>query len=193
MADEMFLGTPMYPWRVLRANAAQDADVAASLLTGFTYNQKKASCVDLHALFGAKFAGLLVAMYGDTVGAQTCDDDDTFACDMIGYRNSLNNVEGSGFNPPINIFSCATAGAKVGTARASGNGGTSETGRWMDDIALTNSEWPNGVDVFADGHNKICFIRFDCAGIRYIFPYVWDALGSNGGECPGVGMIITAY
>jgi len=134
-------------------------------------------------------------MFGQSFGGQVCADDDTFAFDLIGYRSpNRGGWAGSanGFNPPMRICSAATKAAQVGTARASGDGGATETGRWLDTLTLTNDEWPGGVNVFADGDNKMLWMRFDANGIRYLYPYVWEADGGVGGECPGVGMIITA-
>lgn len=195
MSDENFMMTPMHPWKVLRVNGPEDGAAAASILTGFTFHQKKALCIDLYELFRYKFSDIIIAMYGDAYSGQDCDDDDTFAFDLIGYRSVLKGGwagSADGYNPPMRICSAGDGLAVVGTARASGDGGVSETGRWLDTLTLSNDEWPGGVNVYADGDNKMLFMRFDANGIRYIYPYVWDALGAQAGECPGVGMIITA-
>ncbi|KKL91700.1 hypothetical protein LCGC14_1892070 [marine sediment metagenome] len=135
-------------------------------------------------------------MYGDSYDGQTCDDDDTFAFDLIGYRSPISggwDGSATGYNPPLRICSVGNSLAVVGGARASGDGGVTETGRWVDKITLSNDQWPNGVISYEDGDNKMLLLRFDANGIRYIYPYVWDALGAQAGECPAVGMIITAY
>ena len=196
MAVENSLQTPMEAWRVLRIAAAENGAAAVNLLTGFTFHQQKDNCIDLYNLgFGTGFAGLTIAMYGDSLSGQTCDDNDIFGFDLIGYRSPLDGYSNSenGYNPALLICSAATGLAKVGTARASGDGGVTETGRWMDSVTLSNTQWPNGVGIYADGNNKMMLIRFDANGIRYIYPYVHGALGAQAGECPAVGMIITAY
>ena len=194
MSLEGSLSTPTYPWKVLRTAGPEDGAAAAAIETGYTFYQKKASCVDLIPLFGNSFGGILIAMYGDSYAGQTCDDNDTFSFDLIGYRAPLvGYTSSSGYNPPMRICSAAAGLAVVGGARASGDGGTTETGRWMDAVTLSNSEWPGDIRKFVDGNNKMMFLEFDAIGIRYIYPYVWNALGAQAGECPAVGMIITAY
>lgn len=193
MSDEGILRAPMFPWRELRSAGPENSATAANILTGFTYNDQKANCVDLYELFEKKFTGLFVAMYGDSFNGQTCDDNDTFGFDLIGYRKPLGNLPANGYNPALLICSAATASAKVGTRRASGDGGVTETGRWVDEITLTNDEWSDGINRYTNGNNSMLQLEFNANGIRYLYPYVWDALGAQAGECPAVGMIITAY
>jgi len=193
MSLEGSLSTPTNPWKVLRTASPEDGAAAAAIETGFTFYQKKDSCVDLNTLFSYDFGGLLIIMYGDSYGGQTCDDNDAFGFDLIGYREPLIGYTSvGGYNPPMRI--CSAAGtAVVGGARASGDGGVTETGRWMDSVTLTNSQWPGDIRKYADGNDKMMFLEFDACGIRYIYPYVWGADGLQAGECPAVGMIITAY
>lgn len=195
MADQKYAGLIMHPWRELRAAGPENGAAAFSILTGATFNEQKANVVDLAVLFGDKFTSLVIQMYGTSFGAETCADDDSFGFDLIGYKKPIGGLSdsASGFNPPIQIASAAASAAIVGTARASGDGGATNLGRWMDAVTLANDEWPNGINEYSNGHNTILSLEFLSNGIRYIYPYVHGALGAQAGEAPAVGMIISAY
>ena len=196
MFDSQYLGTPHFPWKVLRAATPEDGAAAAVITTGFNFHQKKADCIDLYSLFGDSFSSILVCLYGADYLAETCDDNDTFAFDLIGYRSVLDGLYANsnvGINPPLIICSAATAAAKVGAFRVSDDGGSTNIGRFCDDATLTNDEWPNGIDKFVNGNDYMLMLRFDSNGIRFILPYVWDALGAQAGECPAVGMLISTF
>lgn len=185
-----------FPWEVLRAASPEDGSDAYDILSGDTFHEQKANCVDLRALFGEDFTSLMIRMYGTSWLAETCADDDHFGFDLIGYRMPQTrswSESTTGFNPPIQICSAAATTAIVGTARASGDGGVTNLGRWMDIVTLTNDDWPNGINQYGNGANTILDLEFMSNGIRYIYPWVHSALGANVGECPAVGMIITAY
>lgn len=194
MSDEGVLATPTFPWKTLRELGPEDGAAAADLKTGFNFYQKKDSCIDLYKLFNKKFAGIIISMYGDSYNGETCDNNDAFAFDLIGYREPLVGYESAeGFNPPIAICSAGAGLAITSAARASSDGGVTETGRWMDTLTLSNNTWPGTLDKFENGADQIAQVAFDSTGIRYIYPWVWNALGSNAGECPAVGMVITVY
>lgn len=196
MGDQQYSGLQQFPWRVLRTAAPEDGAAAITILTGMTYNEQKANCVDLNDFFGDKFTSLIIRMFGTSSGAETCDDDDAFGFDLIGYRRGIGSGDSdsaSGFNPPIQICSAAAGTAICSTVRASGDGGSTNLGRWTDAVTLTKDDWPNGINKYGNGANTILELEFLSNGLRYIYPYVFGALGANGGEAPAVGMIISAY
>ena len=190
MVDE--LRTPMHSWETLRALSAEDGAAAAVLTSGFTYNQKKSSCIDLYDLFGNTFAGIIIAMYGGTIGAQSVADDDGFGFDIIGYRSPRKSSVLS-INPALLIASCAAAAAIVGTMEMSPDGGTTKSSKWVDSMTLTNNDWPGTINKFDHGNNRVCLLALDACGIQFLYPYVHGADGTQAGEAPGVGMVITAY
>ena len=186
--------TPMYPWETLRALTAEDGAAAASLTTGYTFNEKQTSCVDLYTLFGDRFAAVLIAMYGGTIGANdVVGGTDKFGFDLIGYRAPQGDTVGVFANPALLICSCADQAAEVGTMEMSPDGGTTKSSRWVDEMTLTNTDWPGTLNKFDAGNNRVCVLAFDASGIRYIYPYVFGANGGVAGEAPGVGMIVTVY
>ena len=71
MGDQQYSGLQQFPWQVLRANAAENGAAAITILTGMTYNEQKANCVDLNAFFGDKFTSLIIRMFGTSFGAET--------------------------------------------------------------------------------------------------------------------------
>ena len=196
MGDQQYSGLQQFPWQVLRATAAENGAAAITILTGMTYHEQKANCIDLHAFFGDKFTSLIVRMFGTSFGAETCADDDAFGFDLIGYRMGAGSGDAgsaTGFNPPIQICSAAAGTAVCSKARASGDGGTTNLGRWVDAITVSKDDWPNGINKYGNGAETIMELEFLSNGLRYIYPYVHGALGANAGEAPAVGMIISAY
>jgi len=196
MGDQQYNGLQQFPWQVLRAAAPENGAGAYDPLSGDTYHEQKANCIDLFEFFGDRFTSLIVLMYGTSFGAETCDDDDAFGFDLLGYKKAVagsDSGSADGFNPPIQIASAAAGTAICSTARASGDGGVTNLGRWTDAVTLSKDDWPNGINKYGNGANTILSLEFMSNGIRYIYPYVHDALGANAGEAPAVGMIITAY
>ncbi len=185
--------TPQYPWETLRALGAEDGAAAISLTSGDTYHQQKANCVDLHSLFGEKFAGIIIIMYGGTVSAQSAANNDAFGFDLVGYRAPKGSLSQSSVNPAILICSCAATAAIVGTMEMSPDGGTTKTSKWVDSMTLTNNDWPGTLNKFDHDNNRVCQLAFDACGVRFLRPWVHGADGGQAGESPGVGMLISAY
>jgi hypothetical protein len=188
------LETYMSPWRIIRAAVTEDGAAAAVLTTGYTFNDKKASCVDLRNLFGQRVNGLILAFYGDTIGAATIAEDDTFGLDLIGYRNFIGDTSASDFNPAMRIVSIAAGAGIIGTREASPDGGTTKTGRWADTLTLSNNNWPGTVGAFdADGNNGMALLAIDLCGVQFLYPYVHSSSGAQAGEVPGLGIIGCCY
>ena len=188
------LKTPTLPWRVLRSPTPEDGAAAAVLTTAFTYNQKKASCIDIIELFGNEAQGIMIAMYGATYGVEATAENDAFGFDLIGYREPLDSSFTS-INPALLICNATATNAICGTMEMSPDGGTTKSARWVDTIVLANTtkKWPGTIGVFDNAVNRIALLCADLCGCRYLYPWVHGALGANGGEAPSVGMIITAY
>ena len=196
MGDQQYQGLQQFPWQQLRVASPEDGAVAYDPLSGDTYHEQKANCFDLFDAFGDRFSSLIICMYGTSWLAETCDDDDAFGFDLLGYRRAVagsDSGSAEGFNPPIQICSAAAGTAICSTARASGDGGATNLGRWTDAVTLAKDDWPNGINQFGNGVETILSLEFLSNGLRYIYPYVHGALGANAGEAPAVGMIISAY
>ena len=133
--------------------------------------------IDVWNAFNGLANSVEVALYGTTTA------DQTFTLDIDGWRNGPTG-------PCLPVFRGAAAGSLLGTMICSylpyGNGQTAVTnGKWCDTIAGTDC-WPTGVGIVDSGTDRICRLRFDLRGCRYM------RIGYTLGTAVSLGAVITA-
>jgi len=192
------LYTPQTPWIPIRALAAENEAAVinwAGPPTGLNYFEQRANCIDIRSKFGRKFAGLLLAFYGGTVGLNdVVGGTDKFGFDLLAYRDVTGRTDGKDtINPPLLICTAIDQAAEVGTLEMTPDGGTTVTSMWTSTIALTNKNKLFNIATFDNGNNRVCIVALDFSGCRYLFPRIMGADGAVAGEAPGVGIVAAAF
>lgn len=133
--------------------------------------------IDVWDTFNGCANGVELAFYGTTTA------DQTVTIDVDAWRNGPTG-------PVIPVFRGGAASGLLGTMVCSylpyGNTQTAVTsGLWLDTLTGTDC-WPTGVTVVDSGSNRICRLRFDLDGCRYV------RVGYTLGTVVSLGAVISA-
>jgi len=186
-----YLATPSNEVELLRSVATETGAAAygdttldtsfVSILVDETTLDATNGAIDVLKTFGFGANGVEIAFFS----ADADSANDTFDFELWAFSGSL-------YAPAEPIYATTSAGCVFGTkvCLKHPTTGATLTSRWCDTISGTD-HW-NGCSVGDSGNNKICKLRLDMRGRRYLFLRIFDA-GGTGTESAGVGAIITGY
>jgi len=185
------MNTGAKPWVLLRSSGAADGTATYSLSTedmswgtkvnGQTTLAATPGMIDVLTTLGWGTNEVEIAFFS----SDTDVADDDFDISVYAWKDSP-------YGPGVPVFLTAGDSCKVGgmACKVHPTLGTAQAaGLWCDTISGTDC-W-DGVTVIDSGSNRLCRLKFDLRGYRYVLVRVWNDGGATAAE--KIGAIITEY